>query len=157
MLWGQNIKVFTDHKNLTRDALDLTSDRVYHWRLLLEEYGPEIIYIPVKGVDNTVADALSRLEYDPTKNVRDLSAHNRYCHMRTILSHYMQETHEGKDTWASFSVVPVPNPAESRSVNATTTVRYCLAQVFANVEGSEEETYPLLLMRLRKNSAWIVR
>jgi hypothetical protein len=28
-LWGQSIKVFTDHKNLTRDALGLTSDRVY--------------------------------------------------------------------------------------------------------------------------------
>ncbi len=37
MLWGQDIidiKVFTDCKNLTRDALDLTSDRVYHWWLL---------------------------------------------------------------------------------------------------------------------------
>jgi hypothetical protein len=32
MLWGQYIKVFIDHKNLTRDALDFTSDRVYHWR-----------------------------------------------------------------------------------------------------------------------------
>jgi hypothetical protein len=29
MLWGQNIKVFTDHANLLRDALGLTSDRVY--------------------------------------------------------------------------------------------------------------------------------
>ena len=45
MLWGQPIKVYTDHKNLTRDALGLTSDRVYRWRLLLEEYGPEIVYI----------------------------------------------------------------------------------------------------------------
>ena len=36
MLWGQNIMVYTDHKILTRDALGLTSDRVYHWRLLLE-------------------------------------------------------------------------------------------------------------------------
>jgi hypothetical protein len=31
MLWGQDIKVYTDHKNLTRDALRLTSDRVYCW------------------------------------------------------------------------------------------------------------------------------
>jgi hypothetical protein len=31
MLWGQTIKVYTDHKNLTQDALGLTSDRVYHW------------------------------------------------------------------------------------------------------------------------------
>ncbi len=28
MLWVQDIKVYTDHKHLTRDALDLTSDRV---------------------------------------------------------------------------------------------------------------------------------
>ncbi len=35
MLWGQPITVFTDHKNLTRDALGLTSDQVYQWRLLL--------------------------------------------------------------------------------------------------------------------------
>ena len=45
MLWGQIIKVYTDHKNLMQNALGLTSDRVYQWRLLLEEYGPEIIYI----------------------------------------------------------------------------------------------------------------
>jgi hypothetical protein len=47
MLWGQNIKVFTGHANLMRDALGLTSDRVYQWRLLLEEYGPKIVYISV--------------------------------------------------------------------------------------------------------------
>jgi hypothetical protein len=29
MLWGQNIKVFTDHANLMRDALGLTLDQVY--------------------------------------------------------------------------------------------------------------------------------
>jgi hypothetical protein len=29
MLWRQDIKVYTDHKNLTRDALGLTSHRVY--------------------------------------------------------------------------------------------------------------------------------
>ncbi len=56
MLWGQDIKVYTDHKNLTRDALDLTSDRVYCWQLLLEEYAPKIIYI--KGIHNTIADTI---------------------------------------------------------------------------------------------------
>jgi hypothetical protein len=56
MLWGQQIKVFTDHANLMRDALGLTSDQVYQWRLLLEEYRPKIVYI--KGIHNTMADSV---------------------------------------------------------------------------------------------------
>jgi hypothetical protein len=55
MLWGQIIIVFTDHANLMRDALGLTSDQVYRWRLLLEENGPEIV------IHNTVADTVSWL------------------------------------------------------------------------------------------------
>ncbi len=73
MLWGQQIKVFTDHANLMRDALGLTSDRVYRWRLFLEDYGPKIIYI--KGIHNTVADAVSWLEYDPSINQTAESFH----------------------------------------------------------------------------------
>ena len=38
MLWGQKITIFTDHKNLKQDALGTASDRVYRWRLLLEEF-----------------------------------------------------------------------------------------------------------------------
>jgi hypothetical protein len=57
MLWGQRVSVYTDHTNLTRDGLGLTSDRVTCWRILLEEYAPEIIYI--KGIHNTVADEIS--------------------------------------------------------------------------------------------------
>jgi hypothetical protein len=57
MLWGQSIKVFTDHINLTGDTLGLTSSRVYQWRLLLEEYAPKVIYI--KGIHKTVTDAVS--------------------------------------------------------------------------------------------------
>ena len=68
MLWGQTITVYTDHKNLMQDALGLTSDQVYRWRLLLEEYGPTIVYI--KGIHNTVADAISRLDYGPVKDDR---------------------------------------------------------------------------------------
>jgi hypothetical protein len=39
---------------------------VYKWRLLLEECGPNIVCI--KGIHNTVADAISRLEYEPSVN-----------------------------------------------------------------------------------------
>ena len=73
MLWGQRIKVYTDHKNLVQDALGLLSNRVYRWRLLLEEFGPNIVYI--KGIDNTVADAISCLDYNPHKNIKDLNSH----------------------------------------------------------------------------------
>ena len=50
-------------------ALGLTSDRVYRWRLLLEEHGPNIVYI--KGIHNTVTNAISRLEYGPVSNDKD--------------------------------------------------------------------------------------
>jgi hypothetical protein len=73
MLWGQNIKVFTDHANLMIDALGLTSDQLYQWSLLLDEYGPKIVYI--KSIHNTVADAVSRLEYDPSVNQTTESFH----------------------------------------------------------------------------------
>jgi hypothetical protein len=81
ILSGRRIKVYIDHKNLMQECLGLTSDRVYRWRLLLEEYGPEITYI--KGVDNTVADALSRLENNSTKNLKRLDQHTRFCHVAT--------------------------------------------------------------------------
>ena len=47
-----------------------TSQRVMRWRLLLEEYGTEIIYI--KGKANIVEDALSRLprQRDIVDNVK---------------------------------------------------------------------------------------
>jgi len=37
-------------------GLGLTSDRVTRWRILLEEYAPEIIYL--KGIHNTVTEAI---------------------------------------------------------------------------------------------------
>jgi len=66
MLLGYEIQVMTDHINLTSKNLGLDSDRVLRWRLLLEEFDVRIDYI--KGEDNTVADAISRLDYCPKTN-----------------------------------------------------------------------------------------
>jgi len=57
-LLGQQIEVFTDHKNPV--CKHFNTERVMRWRLLLEEFGPKLTC--VKGVNNVVADALSRLE-----------------------------------------------------------------------------------------------
>ena len=57
MLWRHKITIYTDQKNLMQDALGLISELVYHWRVLLEEYGPNIMYI--KSIHNTFADAIS--------------------------------------------------------------------------------------------------
>ena len=58
ILLGHQITVYTDHKNLTYKHFN--TERVMLWRLILEEFGPELKYI--KGENNIVANALSCLE-----------------------------------------------------------------------------------------------
>ena len=137
MLWGQRIKVYTDHKNLITSSLGLTSDRVYRWRLLLEEYGPEIVYI--KGVDNTVADAISRLEYNPTLNpdrqcfvtyhghkesrVKDdvQLKHHPYKAVSKLLNHYnTQQIGNSEDTSLSVNDVFVQTEEDTQEIYPTT-------------------------------------
>ena len=57
ILFGQEIVIYTDHKNLTYKGFN--TERVLRWRLLIEEYNPLILHKPSK--DNVVADSLSRL------------------------------------------------------------------------------------------------
>ena len=87
---GQKIKVCTDHQNLVRGVLGLTSDRVYRWRLILEEYGPEIVYIP--GVTNIVADGVSHLEYNQRVNTRTINVHVRNKALVKTLRCYIEAT-----------------------------------------------------------------
>ena len=68
-------------------SLGITYDRVYRWRLIIKEYGPEIIYI--MGELNTVADAISRFDFTPKAETRNLDQNNwmilikRWCVVST--------------------------------------------------------------------------
>ena len=71
MLLGQRLNVWTDHQNLVHESTKFSCDRVLRQRLTIEEYGANIRYI--KGTDNVVTDALSRLPIEgqewPTEEV----------------------------------------------------------------------------------------
>jgi len=60
--------------------------------LLLKEYAPEIVYI--KGTHNTVADAISQLEYNPK-----LNSTNGYNHATQGVSTKDLAHHR----WSTFS------------------------------------------------------
>ncbi len=133
MLWGQDIKVYTDHINLPRDALGLTSDRVYLWRLLLEEYAPEIIHI--KGIHNIVADAISRLEYDPKLNKT-----NEYTHAMLGVEPEELSVQRGKSFahhWRCYHEDSMPTQANCFHMN----------EVIA-IQNDEDKIYPLTTVEI---------
>jgi hypothetical protein len=99
----------------------------------LEEYAPEIIYI--KGIHNTVADTVSRLDYDPKLNKT-----NEYTH--TMLGVEPEEL--SAQQWKSFL-------HHWRSYNDTSTPMqaYCfhMNEVFAN-RSDKDEIYPLTTVEI---------
>jgi hypothetical protein len=114
MLWGKRLMVYTNHKNLMQDALGLTSDRVYHWILLLEEYGPTIVY--VEGIHNTVGDAISRLDYGPIPDDRS--------------------------TWMTFARCCCYHNSTQEHIESTGNIKESMNLVF-NIQNKEDFIYPL--------------
>jgi hypothetical protein len=133
MLWGQSLKVFTNHAHLMRDALGLTMDRVYQLRLLLEKYGPKIVYI--KGIYNTVADEISWLEYDPSVN--QTSENYFMTKVKSSKSSQRQNWMEILKNWCNLDI------------DINTTKHKDLNFVFAT-HGEEQETYPLTTRLLER-------
>jgi len=133
MLRGHELKVYTDHSNLIKYALGSTSDRVYRWRQLIEEYGPEIIYIKV--IHNTVADALSRLEYDPSAIPKA-----DYSHFNEMNSEDVNH-HQWKAVAKMFGLYC------SRSKSHNYTNMMSTEYVFAN-HSKEDEIFPLTVREI---------
>jgi hypothetical protein len=131
MLWGQSIKVFTVHKNPIRDALRLTLDQVYQWRLLLEEYGSNIFYIV--GIHNTNADAISWLEYVPSVN-------------QTTESYFMTKVKSSKRSQQQYWMAVSKHWCQ---LKIDTNKHEDLNLVFAN-HGEEDEIYPLTTIEIVK-------
>ena len=150
MLWGQRIRVYTDHKNLEYATLGSSSDRTYCWRLILEEYGPEIQYI--QGKLNIPSDATSRLEYDPHKNVKDISSHIGFCVMAKILAHYVKNDEdinpsEGVQS-SYYTNLPPRECIPGTSTVPNEYVSDCLANHFANASKEGKDIYPVTVSEI---------
>lgn len=64
-LYGQKFTIVTDHRPLIwLNSLKEPNSKLTRWRLKLEEYNYNVIY--KKGVKNSNADALSRIQINPT-------------------------------------------------------------------------------------------
>jgi hypothetical protein len=111
----------------------LTSDRVAHRQILLEEYVPEIIYI--QRIHNTVADAISRLDYNPKLNTT-----NEYNHATHVKSTKVVSNHK----WMMFSkfwscFIETQDPDEINTIE--------IDHVFAN-RSEEDEIFPLTVNKI---------
>ncbi len=116
---GKRLKVFTDHKNQIQDAFGLTSDRVYQWRLLLEDFHPKIMHI--KGIHHTVADAISRLDFGPVQ--------------------------DEKANWMTFTKCWCQYTMHAPPEESSTNQQHQIIMVFAN-RSKEDVIYPLTVKEI---------
>ncbi len=105
-----------------------------HWRILLEEYAPKIVYI--KGIHNTVADAISQLDYDPK-----LNSTNEYNHA----THVMSTNKEACQKWLMCSIFWSCYNEMQGDSDKTNTIQ--MNQVFIN-RNEEDEIYPLTVKEI---------
>ena len=119
-LLGSPFFIYTDHKTLENFTTqrDL-SRRQARWMEFMSQFDSKIVYI--KGEDNTVADALSRLPYSSSSQDAESSARHPYNFCPDddtdgIIASIFKCTNQGPmDTAQSLANAPLP----TSSVNAT--------------------------------------
>lgn len=144
MLLGFEVEVWTDHINLTYENLGQTSDRVLRWRLLLEEYNVTLKYI--KGENNTVADAISRLDYCPRQNPHaedgdafdksELNVHRRLKECSVFLSHLHYRDDPDESEQATNEENPAPKQTWAHNIFAQ------------SIAAEEDEIYPVTIAEI---------
>ena len=77
ILFGYEINVFSDNKNMVYAATLGESQRVTRWRLILKEFCPNIWHI--YGFDNILADTFSRLQYTPVNRYKPITSKSQCC------------------------------------------------------------------------------
>ncbi len=102
---------------------------------MLEEYGPEIVYI--KGIHNTVADAVLWLEYDPSVNKTAES-----FHMTKVRNKSSQ-----RQCWMTVSKNWCKLDIDSDNLDSYTHKHDDWNLVFVHHK-EEEEVYPLTLTEI---------
>ena len=83
IIFGYKINLFSDHKNLVYAATLGESQRVMRWQLILKEFGPNIQHI--YGVENKVADKLSRLTSTPNEKYYPCKSKHK-CHANKLFT-----------------------------------------------------------------------
>ena len=99
---------------------------------MLEEYKHKIVYI--KGIHNTVADAVSQLEYDPSVNKTAESFHTTKVRSRS----------RHRQSWATVSKNWCELDIDSDNLDSYTDKHDDWNLVFAHHK-EEDEIYPLTL------------
>ncbi len=103
---------------------------------MLKEYGPKVVYI--KGIHNTVADAVLRLEYDPSVN-------------RTAESFYMTKVRNSKrrqrQKWMMVSKKWCELDIDTDKLDLYTNKHDAWSLVFAHYK-EEDEIYPLTTIEI---------
>ena len=92
IFFGYEINAFSNHKNLVYVATLSESQSLMRWQLILEGFGPNVQHIA--GVDNIVADTLSRLlsttrdKYEPCTRKYQCCANELFAIVRVENNEY---------------------------------------------------------------------